>query len=99
MCVQLNHAHSYKDAVEPGHVYIFIVYQHMKSTCTFVCADIVSWVTVLHLMPKDLHFACVHTVYRVRQRILTAYHYRTLSVFFFVFFGARPPVHQSALVK
>ena len=81
ICVQLNHAHSYKNAAEPGYVYIFIVYQYMESTCTVVCAEFVPWVFVLHFMPKDLHFACVHTVYRVRQRILTAYHYRTLSLF------------------
>ena len=42
------------------------------------------WLFVLHFMPKDLHFACVHTVYRMRQWIFTAYHYRTLSL------GARP---------
>ena len=79
MCVQLNHAHSYKGAVEPGYVYIFVAYQHMWSTD--VCADLVPWVFVLHFMPKDLHFAYEHTVYRVRQRIFTAYHYCTLSFF------------------
>ena len=60
----------------------------MKSTCTVVCAEFVPGVFVLHFMPKDLHFVCVHIVYRVRQRILTFYHYRTLP-----FFSARPPVH------
>ena len=39
MCVQINHAHSYKDAVEPGYVYIIVVYQYMVSTCTVVGAE------------------------------------------------------------
>ena len=38
-----------------------------------VC-NFVPWVFLLHIMPRDLHFACVHAVYRVRKRILTAYH-------------------------
>ena len=52
------------------------------STCTVVCAEFVPWVFVLHFMLRDLHLASVHRVYRVRQRILTGYHYRTLSCFF-----------------
>ena len=46
-----------------------------------VCTEFVPRVFVLHFMPQDLHFACVHTLHTVRQRILTAYHYRTLSFF------------------
>ena len=38
VCVQLNHVHSYKEAVEQGDVYIFIVHQYMESTCTVACA-------------------------------------------------------------
>ena len=44
-------------------------------------AEFVLWVFLFHFMPKNLHFACVHKVYRVRQRILTAFCLRT-----------RPPV-------
>ena len=52
MRVQLFHAHTKKEAVEEGHVHIFIVYQHMESICT----------VVLHFKPKDFHSACAHTV-------------------------------------
>ena len=69
-------------------LYIFVVYQHLKSTCAVVCSEFKPWIFVLNFMPKDLHFACVHTAYRVRQRILTTYHYHAIS-----FFSARPPVH------
>ena len=65
MCVQLNRAHSSKDADEPRYVYnIFIVYQqaYMESACTFVCAEFVPWVFAFHFMPKDMHFACVDAV-------------------------------------
>ena len=85
ICVQLNRAHSYKDAVEPEYVSILIVCQYMQSTCTVVCAEFVPSVFVLHFMPKNLHFACVHTVYRGRQRILRAYRHRTLSLFSYFF--------------
>ena len=85
----INHAHSYKEAVEPAciyYIYYIPVYEvHM------VCAEFVPRVLVLHFMPTGWHFACVQTVYRVRQRILTAYQNRTRS--FFCIFCARPPVN------
>ena len=83
MCVQLNPAHSYEEAVEPGYVHILIVSQYMESTCTVVCAEFVPRVFFLHYIPKNLHFACVHTVYRMRYRILTAYHFARFRVSFF----------------
>ena len=58
ICVQLNHAHSYKDAVEPGYVYVFIEYQYMESTGTVVCVDFVPSVFVWHVIPRDLNFDC-----------------------------------------
>ena len=54
----------------------------MDPARTAVCAEFVPCVFVLHFMPTDLHFACAHTVYRVRQRISTAYSYRKLSFFY-----------------
>ena len=81
MCVQLNHGHSYKDADDRVCIYIFFVYQYMESTCSVLCTYFVLWVFVLHFMPKDLHFASIRTVYRVRQRVLTEYHYCTRSCF------------------
>ena len=62
MCVQLNRAHSSKDADEPRYVYnIFIVYQqaYMESACTFVCAEFVPWVFLLLLYLK----VCISIVY------------------------------------
>ena len=63
-------------------IYICVVYHYMESTFTVLCAKFVPLVFVLHFMPTDLHFACAHTVYRVRQRISTAYSYRKLSFFY-----------------
>ena len=55
--------------------------EHMDSTCQIVCAEFVSWVFVLHFMSNDLYIARVHIVFKQHQRTLTAYHYRSLSLF------------------
>ena len=90
-CGQLSHAHSSKEALESEHVHnIFIVHRYMESTCKVVCTvlEFVSWVIAFHFMPKDFHFACVHTF----LWFVSGCSQHTTIVRFRLF-SARPPVH------
>ena len=74
-------------AVERGVcVYVLSTSIHQHIEPTVVCAAFVTWMGMLLFMPKDSHFAGIHTAYIKRQQNLTAHYYR-------IFFSARQPVH------
>ena len=92
MCVQLSHALSYKETVEPGYVYIFIFSSIWIPYAQF-CVLSLCLECVLHFMLTNLHFACVQTV---RGCVSASLQHATIERFrVFLFFA---PTRSSTLV-